>query len=229
MTPKAIEQLTRPNGGIAKPIFLACSETIEAAEAALRRPVPASSWFNPASTPEHHVPGMAGDKGVANDFMVYRDREMGDWIANYLWANRARLGICWIIWNRRIRSTTPGKSGNWTPYSGASTHEDHVHANFGHLLGTNGSRTVAKVVYKPLSPVKLTYWVVRDKAHPNGDKFVEAGSWLWGLVDGKPRRKYRPNQHITAIRRYRDKNGAGWIVSDQNVHIREAWLRQVGT
>ena len=40
-----------------------------------------------------------------------------------------RLGIQYIIWNRRIWSTTT--PGYWRAYTGASPHTDHVHFSFG--------------------------------------------------------------------------------------------------
>jgi len=78
--------------------------------------------------------GSEHPTGRAIDFMITGKglgQKAGDLLAAYLWANRKRLQIKWLIWDRHIRSTSPGKSGNWEPYSGASTHEDHVHAFFG--------------------------------------------------------------------------------------------------
>ena len=69
--------------------------------------------------------------GMATDFMVYNDRAAGDWIADYLWENRLVLGVRWIIWRQRIRSTTPGKSGQWEAMAdrgnATQNHMDHVH------------------------------------------------------------------------------------------------------
>lgn len=83
--------------------------------------------FNAASTPEHSA-------GTALDFMVYNDRAAGDWIAEYLWRNRKRLGLRWVIWYQRIRSTTSGRGEAWRAMAdrGNSTvnHKDHPHANF---------------------------------------------------------------------------------------------------
>lgn len=157
---QAIEQLKRPNGGIDPQIQLAATEVVLAAKAAGHE-IRSISWFNPASTPEHHVPGMAGQKGVAVDFMC--DRATGDFIADYLWQHRARLGLCWEIWRDRIRSTSPGKPGTWQN-RGKGDHYDHVHGNFGHLVGTSGQGKVTKITYKPLTGVQPsagTVWLDR--------------------------------------------------------------------
>ena len=105
-----------------------CAEVITAAEAALPGHTVNRVWgFNAASKPEHSA-------GTALDFMVYSDRQLGDWIADYLWANRSRLGLRWEIWQQAIRSTSEGKPGTWVGMAdrGSSTqnHRDHVHANF---------------------------------------------------------------------------------------------------
>ncbi len=43
--------------------------------------------------------------------------------------NARRLGVMYVIWNRRIWSTYRITAG-WRPYSGASSHTDHVHTSF---------------------------------------------------------------------------------------------------
>lgn len=94
---------------------------------ALGRPLKQLWGYNPASKPEHSA-------GVAVDFMVYNDRGLGDKLADYLWTNRARLNVRWIIWRQRIRSTTPGKGNAWRPMAdrGNTTqnHFDHLHVCF---------------------------------------------------------------------------------------------------
>ncbi|QWC84141.1 hypothetical protein KLP28_11045 [Nocardioidaceae bacterium] len=42
------------------------------------------------------------------------------------WANARRLGIQYMIWNRRIWSAYRASEG-WRPYTGSSAHRDHVH------------------------------------------------------------------------------------------------------
>lgn len=78
--------------------------------------------------------GSEHPTGRALDLMITGEglgKAAGDLLAGYLWKNRKRLGVKWIIWNGHIRSTSPGKSGNWEPYYGESDHSDHVHVFFG--------------------------------------------------------------------------------------------------
>ena len=78
-----------------------------------------------ASNTEHH-------SGRALDFMV-KNEAAGDWVRNYIWSNRARLGLQHVIWEQHITSTVtqPGvrrkmaDRGNTT-----ANHYDHVHALF---------------------------------------------------------------------------------------------------
>lgn len=167
-----IGQLDNQNNALPKDIQKACAEILTAAEKAGFH-VAAVSWYNPDSTPEHHVPGFAGQGGVACDFMVYGNRSVQDFIDAYAWKNRDRLGICWQISRQRIRSTSPGKSGQWEHYSGAG-HYDHTHMNFGRLAGTNGYNKVANLAYVPPAgpdptgdyPVPSTRVVYLDKLRP---------------------------------------------------------------
>lgn len=76
--------------------------------------------------------------GYATDYMTFSDsrlsgtnRAIGDWVAEYVWKHRKRLRVRWIIWRQRIRSTSPGKSGQWEGManrgSPTANHMDHVH------------------------------------------------------------------------------------------------------
>ncbi len=91
------------------------------------------------------------------DFMVYNDEKpasqnlsrveqvaLGDAIAAYLWANRGRLGLVLVIWNKRILRTYDKRqggrlyrAGTWAPYNASinpfwtNPHTDHAHAEFG--------------------------------------------------------------------------------------------------
>ena len=70
--------------------------------------------------------------GLATDLMV-RNEAAGDWVRNYIWANRARLRLKHVIWEQHITSTVtrPGvrvkmaDRGNPT-----ANHYDHNHALF---------------------------------------------------------------------------------------------------
>lgn len=71
-------------------------------------------------------------RGLALDFMIDNipnGTAVGGQLANYLWTNRDRLGITYVIWNRRIISVSRQREG-WRRYSGASPHTDHVHGSF---------------------------------------------------------------------------------------------------
>ena len=76
--------------------------------------------------------------GYATDFMVYSDKTLGDWIANWIWSNRNTLGVAYIMWHHCIISTNPnGKYGpagqwNWVEDRGNPTqnHMDHVHVTW---------------------------------------------------------------------------------------------------
>jgi len=73
-------------------------------------------------------------KGLALDFMVGSDKAKGDAIAAYVVKNRARLGVTYVIWYKRIFHTY----GVWGPYystpdgnhSATALHMDHVHVSF---------------------------------------------------------------------------------------------------
>lgn len=89
--------------------------------------------YSASSVPEHSA-------GLAVDFMVYApgggsiNNNTGDFVADYLWDNRSRLGLRWEIWRQRIRSTTAGKPPYWVGMadrgSPTQNHMDHVHAFF---------------------------------------------------------------------------------------------------
>lgn len=89
--------------------------------------------------------GNSGEhpKGLALDFSVLEygggvnrpgpaHPAWGNTIANWLWTNRRRLGVWYVIWNRKIISTNPGSYayGRWTTYRGSNPHTDHVHVSF---------------------------------------------------------------------------------------------------
>lgn len=80
-------------------------------------------------------------RGLALDFMTY---ELGggvnspgprrDWIghsiAKYVIANRVRLNVSYVIWNRRIASAASNPPWSWRAYTGSNPHIDHVHVSF---------------------------------------------------------------------------------------------------
>ncbi len=68
--------------------------------------------------------------GRAADFMVYRDRALGDRLAGYAQTHAARLSISYIIWYQRIWSVERASEG-WRPMpdrgGDTANHKDHVH------------------------------------------------------------------------------------------------------
>jgi hypothetical protein len=75
-----------------------------------------------AGNPEHH-------SALALDLMV-RNPAAGNWIRNYVWANRARLRLRHVIWSQRITSTVtqPGVVRKMADRgSPTNNHLDHNH------------------------------------------------------------------------------------------------------
>ncbi|MFQ6729376.1 LysM peptidoglycan-binding domain-containing protein [Streptococcus pneumoniae] len=83
-------------------------------------------------------PGDSGDhgKGLAIDFMVSENSELGDKIAEYAIQNMASRGISYIIWKQRFYAPFNSKYGpanTWNPMpdrgSVTENHYDHVHVS----------------------------------------------------------------------------------------------------
>ena len=113
-----------------------------------------------AKWPIYFAWGIGGSgehkEGRALDFMTYADGtvkkpgpirvDVGQQIADYLWSNRSRLGVWYVIYRRRIisiRDNGYGKAGTWHPMSDrgdpTANHMDHVHVSF----------TTSPPAYKP--------------------------------------------------------------------------------
>lgn len=100
---------------------------------------------------EHSAP-----PGLALDLMV-RNEAAGDWVRNYIWANRARLRLRHVIWEQHITSTvtSPGvrrkmaDRGNTT-----ANHYDHNHVLF--LEGAYVAPTGAKPPAAPKTQTQAT-------------------------------------------------------------------------
>lgn len=95
--------------------------------------------------------------GLALDLMV-RNEAAGDWVRNYLWANRSRLRLKHVIWEQHITSTVVqpgvrrkmGDRGNPT-----ANHYDHNHVWFfagAYRAPTNAPAPAPK---PPATPAKL--------------------------------------------------------------------------
>lgn len=81
------------------------------------------------------IPGVPRDEQVA----------LGNAIAQYHITNRERMGVEYVIWNRRIwrrYANDHGPALTWTPYYGPSTHTDHVHVQY-NSLGYEAPKTTA--------------------------------------------------------------------------------------
>jgi len=168
--------------------------------------------------------GSAGSEhptGRALDLMITGSaggKAAGDFLAAYLWANRKRLGVKWIIWNRTIRSTSPGKPSTPTRYNGSNPHTDHVHVFF-----TTGAYTPPKVSgggggSKPEGDGIPGTWEV----DPN-----KVSSFLWGLKHGKtPNIKAKPGRNIAVVKQVTDKRRT-WLVTAHDNWFAKAYLRKV--
>lgn len=102
--------------------------------------------------------GSSGEHATGNalDLMV-RNEAAGDYLRNYIWANRARLRLRHVIWEQRITSTVVepgvirlmGDRGNST-----ENHFDHVHVWF--YPGAYRAPSLVKPVVKPKPRPKPT-------------------------------------------------------------------------
>ena len=98
---------------------------------------------------EHH-------SGLALDLMV-RNEAAGDWLRDYIWANRERLRLRHVIWEQHITSTVtqPGVRRKMADRGSVTeNHYDHNHALFfpgtyrpptGSPAQPGGSKTVAQL------------------------------------------------------------------------------------
>jgi hypothetical protein len=89
-------------------------------------------WGNGA-TGSHHE-GRALDIMVFTNSSLATSRSLGEAIYKAVWADRVRLGVEYIIWNRTITSTVvaPGQRRPYLPVPGKkyNPHTDHVHVTF---------------------------------------------------------------------------------------------------
>lgn len=73
------------------------------------------------------VPNSDHPRGLADDVMI-KSKGQGDAVAAYSVANADRLGITYVIWDRKIWN--PSVSNQWRDYDGPSAHTDHVHRSY---------------------------------------------------------------------------------------------------
>lgn len=113
---------------------------------------------------EHH-------SGRALDFMV-RNEAAGDFVRNYIWANRARLRLRHVIWEQHITSTVvkPGVRRKMSDRGNATqNHYDHVHAWF-----FDGSYQPPKTASKPVSSAR-TLKLVNPRLRGDDVKRLQTG------------------------------------------------------
>lgn len=115
-----------------------------------------------------HMEGRAWDWGL--DPTNYADVVAGSRAVSWLLANNAvnarRVGVMYVIWNKRIWSTYRRAEG-WRPYTGADPHTSHIHISFswaGAMKRTSWwTGTVAPIEYGPC------ILVAGDYAPPYGE------------------------------------------------------------
>lgn len=101
--------------------------------------------------------------GLALDLMVRNERG-GDFVRNYIWANRKRLRLRHVIWEQHITSTVsqPGVRRRMADRGSVTeNHFDHVHALFlpGSYQSTDGAPTPPVTPSKaPVARVRTLYW-----------------------------------------------------------------------
>lgn len=91
-------------------------------------------WGAPGRGTGDHAKGLAldlttHDGGTVNNPGPLRN-SVGDWVANYALKHRTRLGLTYVIWNRRIASEASSPDWSWRRYTGSNPHTDHVHMSF---------------------------------------------------------------------------------------------------
>lgn len=96
--------------------------------------------------------GWEHPSGLAIDFMVYENRAMGRWFADYLKKHHERLGVRWIIWEQHVWNPLRASEG-WRLMedrgSVTANHFDHVHALF--------AEGAYRPIPKPAPPTKPPY------------------------------------------------------------------------
>lgn len=116
-------------------------------------------------------------RGLALDFMT-NDLGARTGIAEYAKANASRLGVTYIIHDRKIWNAARSSEG-WRPYTGVSPHTDHTHISF-----SASGAGVGNVIDIPnpldtagqlASDVKAIYGVVQS--------FAKAAAWLSNPVN----------------------------------------------
>ena len=108
---------------------------------------PRNDW---TSTYPYHGEGSATG-AYAVDYMV-SNLTIGKQIAEYLWLHRKRLGIRYVIWNRKIISETNALYPNvWITYTRGATSTDPSVAHTNHAHASHYANNTW--IYKALVPI----------------------------------------------------------------------------
>lgn len=124
-------------------------------------------YSSDVSNTEHH-------SGLAADFMVFTNKPLGDFIYQYLWTNRVRLGIQHIIWQQTITSTvvSPGVRRQMADRGNSTAnHMDHVHVLF---FDTAYVAPVVKPVPQPV-PRPTPTAILRNGSTGRSVQLLQAG------------------------------------------------------
>lgn len=151
----------------------------------------------------------SGEHGTGNalDLMVYNEAD-GDWIRNYVWANRARLRLQHVIWWQHITSTVVQPGARRLMADRGSTTENHYDHN--HILFLDASAYVAPGIPAP----PATTPVVR-KTDVQVTREVWAG--LWGSGADRVNRLQKAGYNAAYIQSLVNKGvGKGGVASDPN-------------
>lgn len=101
-----------------------------------------------------HISGSDHYAGLAIDVMLGNSGK-GDLIAEWALQNAARLGVKYVIYNRRYNGLD-GKG--WVKYTGPNPHTDHVHISFkpsiGGSSGDPGPQSTGDVIPQTSSDLK---------------------------------------------------------------------------
>lgn len=97
--------------------------------------------------------------------------KLGDAIAAYLIRNADRVGLNWLIWNRRIyRHQNTDRGHGWADYTGPKPHTDHVHMEV-------DDRTYQPPLEEdPMAGLTAKEIAVAIVEELNADKYGDAGS-----------------------------------------------------
>lgn len=154
--------------------------------------------------------GTEHPSGRAVDFMITGKglgRVVGYLIAKYLWANRVRLGLKWLIWDGEIWSTTldNGRERGKRPYHGESDHSDHVHAYF-----------TTKPYVGP-ADAEFEVW------HVDPDK---VDNFLWAVKGGEVNNVKLAPGRIVKIVRWKTDSRRTWGITAADNWIAKAYLKR---